>query len=339
MLKKNIQDKPCTLCPRHCINRFFCGRQDGTIFVAKIMRHMWEEPVISGNRGSDAIFFSGCNLRCVFCQNKAISRDVTRGIPYSIEAFAELLLKVNESDAHSVSLITPAHFSSEIASALRIAREQGLDKTIIYNTNGYEEPVALRKLEGLVDVYLPDFKYASDQLAGRYSGVTGYRLSAVAAIAEMMRQQPERVYEVDEAYVEQPKQLYEVDGEYVEQPECGYKGDGAHVEKTDSSRRNRRILRKGVLIRHLVLPGCRTDSMAVIEEIAQHFPGAAVSLLRQYTPVFLSPGYSELNRKVTTYEYDTVKETFFAAGLREGFQQEKASAIKAYTPDFSHNDK
>jgi putative pyruvate formate lyase activating enzyme len=258
------------------------------------MRHLWEEPVISGSRGSDAVFFSGCNLRCVFCQNKAISRDASIGTTYTPEEFARFLLALGESDSHSISLITPSHFAREIAQALRLARGEGLQKTVVYNSNGYESPQALEELTGLVDVYLPDFKYESDQLAQSYSSAPGYFHSALNAITEMLRQQPKRVY-----------------GE-----------DG--------------LLLQGVLIRHLVLPGCRRDSCEVMKAIVAHFPTAAVSLLRQYTPAFLSPGYPQLNRTVTTYEYESVKETFYAAGLREGFQQEKASAVTTYTPEFSN---
>jgi putative pyruvate formate lyase activating enzyme len=256
------------------------------------MRHRWEEPAISGHLGSEAVFFSGCNLRCVFCQNSAISRDSTLGTPYTVQEFASLLLKLAKSNAHTISLISPAHHAPEIAAALRIAQEAGLSKPVVYNTNGYESTTALRLLEGLVDVYLPDFKYDSDSLALRYSGALGYHAAAIAAIGEMIRQQPDRIYNKEG------------------------------------------LLQKGVLIRHLVLPGCRHDSMAVMKEISCQFPNAAVSLLRQYTPAFLQDGFPKLNRTVTTFEYESVKEQFFDVGLRDGYQQEKESATARYTPEF-----
>ena len=246
----------CHQCPRNCgVLRAagaigYCG-MPAELYVSRIAPHRWEEPPISGTCGSGTVFFTGCSLRCVFCQNRDISR--TRlGTPLPEETLARRLLALADSGVHNINLVTPTHYTEPLARVLEKVKPR-LHIPVVWNSGGYERPATLRRLDGLVDIYLPDFKYASPALAGALSGAPDYPETAEAALAEMYRQ---------------------VGG----------------VQFTEDGT----LLRRGVLVRHLVLPGCRRDSCAVLGRIARLLPvrDIRVSVMSQYTPDFLDPGFA-----------------------------------------------
>lgn len=285
--------KACTLCPRNCradrtVRPGACGTGNG-MQIARVMLHRFEEPPLSGTRGSGAIFFRGCNLRCGYCQNAKISHGVQNGAIVSPDQLANTMLTLQARGAHNIDLITAAHVLPYAANALRLVKPQ-LHIPVVYNSSGYEKAEALKLLDGLVDVYLPDFKYADPAAAGRYSGAEDYPAVARAAIAEMVRQ------------------------------------TGAYAEKDG-------IVQRGTIIRHLVLPGLSQDGVRIMDCIAQNFPAARISIMRQYTPSFNRTGDPVLNRKVTSYEYNRVVDAAVRGGL-QGFTQQKDSATSEYTPEF-----
>lgn len=276
----------CNKCPRGCkLNNGvgLCGVSG--IKVAKIMPHYFEEPVISGTKGSGAIFFSGCNLRCCFCQNRPISHGV-KGEDYTIERLAEEIFALSKSGVHNINLVTAAHIVPEIVKVLKLVKPY-LAVPVVYNSSGYEGDISC--LEGLVDVYLPDFKYYDSGIAAKYSLAPDYPIVAKRTIKEMIRQ-------VGEVKIE----------------------DG--------------LIKKGVIIRHLVLPSCRKDSIKIMEYIGANFSDAYVSIMSQFTPQF-NEGYSELSRKVTSFEYNSVVDVAVKLGLN-GFMQDVSSADTAFTPEF-----
>jgi len=287
----------CFLCPRRCgADREggaagVCGMTD-QIKIARAAPHMWEEPPISGSRGSGTVFFSGCPLKCVFCQNRVLSAD-GYGKAVDGESLERIILRLAEQGVHNINLVTPTHFSDKLIPVLDKVRPK-LNIPIVYNCGGYESVEALRRLEGLIDIYLPDFKYASGELAAKYSGAPDYPQVAAAALSEMHRQ-------------------------------CG----GAEFDDEG-------MMRRGVVVRHLVLPGCRRDSAAVLQKIAETVPVAEVklSIMRQYTPEFVdAERFPELARRLTSFEYDFVVKEAARLGF-DGFTQQKESATSAYTPDF-----
>ncbi len=289
----------CYLCPRSCGadrtlgERGVCGEGDG-MRIARYSLHLWEEPPISGTRGSGTIFFSGCSLRCEFCQNRAISH-CGKGEAVSAERLSEIMLELQAMGAHNINLVTPTHFADKIAKALRSAKDR-LKIPVVYNTSGYEKLETLRMFDGLVDIYLPDFKYFSDDLAEKYSHARDYRKHAEAALVEMYRQ-------VGEATLD-----------------------------------DQGMLSRGLVIRHLVLPYHRKDSIALLDRICEILPKdkILISLMSQYTPDFaIAAGtpYRELHRKITAFEYSTVTEHAASLGLL-GFVQGKSSANAKFTPDF-----
>ena len=234
----------CNLCPRRCGavrtdigGGGFCGMPALPV-VARAALHFWEEPCISGKRGSGAVFFSGCNLQCVFCQNGSISYG-KYGKAVSIPRLREIFRELAEQGAHNINLVTPTHFLPQVRQALLVKK---LPVPVVYNTSGYERPESLKTLEGLVDIYLPDYKYAQPDLAAALSRAPDYPETALAAIAEMVRQTGAPQYD----------------------------GEG--------------MMTRGVLIRHLILPGHTKNSMAALRAIAGRFPGIPVSLMAQYTP-------------------------------------------------------
>ena len=282
----------CGICPRRCgaertetEGHGFCGMPAG-LRVARAALHLWEEPPLSGTRGSGTVFFSGCTLRCCYCQNREISaggfgRAVTTG--RLREIFEELIAQ----GAHNINLVTPTHFLPWILPAL----EPRLPVPVVYNCGGYESVETLRLLEGKVDVYLPDLKYADAALAARLSAAPDYFPAATAAIREMFRQT----------------------GPYVME-------DG--------------LLKRGVMIRHLVLPGQLDNTRRCIDWVAQTFsPGQVLfSLMSQYTP---QPGAEgPLGRHVTAGEYRSAMDYMENCGITDGFTQERTAAREEYTPPF-----
>ena len=280
----------CQLCPRRCsVNRAagqtgFCGCPN-TALVAKAMLHKWEEPVLAGNGGSGAVFFGGCTLRCRYCQNRAIS-DNPVGKPMDSAELRSLFEDLIGQGAENIDLVTPTHFLPDILPAL----EPKLPVPVVYNCGGYERSEILRELEGKIDIYLPDLKYADDRLGLALSGTRDYFSTATAAIREMVRQTGPVQWE----------------GEKVV---------------------------KGVIIRHLILPGFVDNSLKVLDWIGDTFaPGEVlVSLMRQYTPMGGLP--APLDRRVTDEEYDAVLSWMYLNDL-EGFTQEEDSADKGFIPDF-----
>ncbi len=284
----------CTLCPRACgadrtRSTGACGEGEA-LRVAKVMLHFYEEPPISGTQGSGAVFFYGCNLKCGYCQNASISRGAGREGVTDADGLAATMLALQARGAHNINLVTAAHFVPQVAESLQKAKPR-LRIPVVYNSSGYETVEALRMLRGLVDIYLPDYKYIDAEAALRYSGAADYPRVAEAAIAEMVRQ-------------------------------------------TAPWREENGLLKSGVLIRHLVLPGRSRDGETIMRHIAAHFGGARVSILRQYTPEFNKTGDPNLDRRITSLEYRRVVEAALAAGL-QGYVQDRSSASAAFTPDFS----
>ena len=273
---------PCPLCPRRCPDRStgLCGETNFThAHVAKTMLHRWEEPCVSGENGTGAVFFVGCNLRCLFCQNHKISQ--TRPLPgEQVDAprLAEIFWSLSEQGAENISLISPSHVLPVAREAMRLAKGQGFGLQFIWNSNGYENPQALRTLEGLVDLYLPDFKYEDNATALAYSDAKNYFNYAARAIEEMCRQTE-------------------------------------------------------VLIRHLVLPGGRKDSMRVLDWIAANAPGSRISLMAQYTPMHRAEEIPALRRRITGFEYNSVADYAQSLGL-QGYFQGRDAATEGYTPAF-----
>jgi len=286
----------CKICPRQCgINRYekkgLCGA-GAEIRAAKAFLHQWEEPCISGTRGSGTIFLSGCNMKCVFCQNHNISQE-HNGKEITIERLSEIMLELQAQAAANINFVTPTPYAHHIAEAVSAAKKQGLAIPIVYNTNGYETVETVEMLKGIVDIYLPDLKYYSDSYSLKYSGVRDYFRQASAAVAAMHAQ--------------------------VGYPEFDEAG----------------MANKGVIIRHLILPGLWEDSKKIFEWIRGNIGKYAyVSIMSQYTPMYKSGVYGEISRRITPEEYDKVLDSFFEAGLENGFMQERESASSDYTPDF-----
>lgn len=282
----------CNACPRKCgIERSkkngFCGCGD-TIRVAKIMQHFGEEPVITGKNGSGTVFFSGCVLKCPFCQNFPVSHE-HKGKDYTQKELEEAILQLAETGVHNINLVTPTQFIDKLIPVLKGLKLQ-LKIPFIYNCGGYELPEQIKKLEGLIDIYLPDLKYYNNEYGKKYSGAENYFEYASLSIKEMLRQQPEAVIE-----------------------------DG--------------IMKKGVIVRHLVLPSLYKDSIRLMEWLSQLENKPMVSIMRQYTPCYKAFDYKELNRRITTFEYEKVTDCCAELGFT-GFTQLKGCETLDMTPDF-----
>ena len=283
----------CTLCPRRCgVDRTagqlgFC-RMPGELRAARAGVHYWEEPVISGSFGSGAIFFSGCTLRCAFCQNHSISSGGF-GKPLTPQKLRAAMERLINDGVQNINLVTPTHFLPSILPAL----EPKLPVPVVYNCGGYESVETLRALEGKVDVYLPDFKYSDNALAARLSAAPDYFEVASEAILEMYRQ-------VGPVQIEDEQ------------------------------------MTRGVLLRHLVLPGYVDNSLGVLDWLAEHFPHGEVllSLMSQYVPMGDAAKMPPLDRRVTETEYDAVLSYMMLLGIDSGYTQDFSAASSEYTPDF-----
>lgn len=290
--------KECHLCPRNCgVDRLagqkgFCG-VDAGIMVARAALHMWEEPCISGKEGSGAVFFSGCSLGCAFCQNRTISKGQS-GKVITVEHLAELFLDLQEQKANNINLVTAGHFLPQVREALILAKEQGLTIPVVYNSSGYEKAEMLRYLEGLVDIYLPDFKYLEADLAGKYSHAKDYPEVAMKALEEMVRQ--------------------------VRTPEFDERG----------------MMKKGVIVRHLLLPGHVRNSKKVLEYLYGTYGDQIyISLMNQYTPMPAMKDDPQLSRKVTDREYDRLLDHAISFGVTNCFIQEGETAKESFIPEFN----
>ena len=290
-------EKFCDSCPRKCcVDRDkttgFCGATN-VCQISKVMFHHWEEPVISGDensKGSGAIFFSHCNLKCVYCQNYEISH-FDCGKSYTDEELANLFKELEQQGALNINLVTPTHYIKNIINALNIYKPK---IPIVYNTGGYENPEELKKLIGLIDVYLTDFKYYSNSLAEKYSSAPNYLENSRECLKVMRENCKEDVIE-----------------------------NG--------------LMKKGIIVRHLVLPNHTDDSLKVLEEIKNILGEKTyVSLMSQYTPYGRACEFEEINRKLKPLEYKRVKNYMIKLGFTNGFVQELCSATEEYIPDFKN---
>lgn len=283
----------CTLCPRRCgVDRTrgqlgFC-KMPGQIHAARAGVHYWEEPVISGSFGSGAVFFSGCTLKCAFCQNYDISQE-NFGKPLTSAELRAAFERLIDEGVQNINLVTPTHFLPDILPAL----EPKLPVPVVYNCGGYESVETLRQLEGKIDVYLPDFKYSDNALAKKLSSAPDYFETASAAILEMYRQVGKPVIEGDE-------------------------------------------MTRGVLVRHLVLPGCVDNSLGVLDWVAEHFRSGDIlfSLMSQYVPMGRAVEMPPFDRRITELEYDSVLSYMMLLGIEDGYTQDFSSAERGYTPSF-----
>lgn len=289
--------KLCNMCPRECnVDRGlgkigFC-KVPNQIKVSRAALHFWEEPCISGKEGSGAVFFSGCNLRCVYCQNRKIAEGVY-GREITVDRLTAIFLELQDKGANNINLVTPSHYVLQIIEALNLAKERGLKLPVVYNSSAYEKVRTLQLLEGYVDVYLPDFKYMDKGLSAKYSAAENYSEVAKRAIEEMVRQ--------------------------VGKPNFDEHG----------------ILQKGVVVRHLVLPGCVWDSKEVIRYLHRTYKNDIfISILSQFTPMKGLNKYPEINRKVSKKEYEEVVDFAIDIGVENGFIQEGDVAEESFIPDF-----
>ena len=287
--------KSCELCPRRCgADRTktvgFCG---GGVLprLAKAYLHMWEEPCISGTRGSGTVFFSGCSLKCCFCQNYRISAE-NFGKEIPVNRLAEIFLELQDKGAHNINLVSATHYVPQVIEALDLCKGR-LNIPVAYNSGGYELPETIEMLRGYVDIFMPDFKYYDSEISEKYSAAKDYFSYASAAIGKMI----------------------EIAGKPV------------YVENG--------LMKSGVIIRHMVLPSHRKDSEKILRTIAEMYPKNSylLSLMSQYTPFYKSCEHKEINRRISTYEYEKVAQVAAELGF-DGFMQERSSAKEEYTPDF-----
>ena len=290
----------CRLCPRRCgVNRLagesgYCG-QTAQLKAARASLHMWEEPCICGSTGSGTVFFSGCGLRCCYCQNYNIALGQT-GQEISLERLAEIFLELEQKGAANINLVTPTHYIPLIVYALELARSKGLSLPIVYNCGGYEEPDALRLLDGLIDIYLPDLKYFSSELSKSYSHAEDYFEKAKAALSEMFRQ--------------------------VGKPVFGQEPDIP-------------LLRRGMLVRHLVLPGQIKDTKKILHYLHDTYgTDILISVMSQYTPLPQVAHIPGLNRRVTPDEYGRAVDYCLRLGMENVYIQEEGTAQESFIPPF-----
>ena len=290
----------CFLCPRACgVDRKIgqkgvCGQTD-RLKVARAALHYWEEPCISGKEGSGAVFFSGCALHCVFCQNQNIANG-TAGKEISIGRLSEIFLELQEKGANNINLVTPGHFVRQITEALDLARQNGLHLPIVYNTSSYENVETIRMLDGYVDIYLPDYKYRSSRLSEKYSHAPDYPEVAAKAIAEMVRQTGAAEF-------------------------AGEPGES--------------LMRRGTIVRHLMLPGHLRDSKDVLKYLYETYGDTIyISIMNQFTPLPHLKAYPELKRKVTEAEYEAVLFYADTLGIENGFIQDGETAKESFIPEF-----
>ena len=306
----------------------FCGCGP-TVKVARAALHQWEEPCISGFRGSGTVFFTGCTLRCCFCQNYSISQEGF-GKEITDEKLADIFLRLQDQGAHNINLVTATQYLPSVLKALDSVKQK-LTIPIVYNCGGYERVETVKALADYVDIWLPDLKYCAPELSARYSAAPDYFEAASAAVVQMIKQTGPLTFQTvyEEADLNTP----------ATQGKVSAGGDCPASGFTDSTRSGRSLdlMTKGVIIRHMVLPGAKDDSIRLLHWIKENLPEGQfyVSLLSQYTPFYKSCGYPEINRRITSYEYYQVVDAAIELGLTHGFMQEKSSAKEEYTPPFN----
>lgn len=286
----------CEICPRKCkVNRYekkgYC-KCDDKVKIALVSKHYFEEPCISGRNGSGTIFFSNCNLNCIFCQNHDISQG-GKGIDVTIERLAEIMLEQQERGANNINLVTPTMYVEQIIKAIDIAKDGGLNIPIVYNTNGYEEVETIKKLAGYIDIYLPDFKYFTNELAIKYSKAPNYFEKVTSALLEMQSQFDEYVF----------------DGE---------------------------IMKKGMIVRHLVLPNHIQNSKNVLKWIKENLrEDIYVSVMAQYFPTYKAVGDELIGRKLSFSEYRKIEQYFYGLDIKNGYIQDLGKHEEEFVPDFN----
>ena len=288
----------CEICPRKCkVNRYekkgYC-RCDDKVRIALVSKHYFEEPCISGRNGSGTIFFSNCNLNCIFCQNHDISQG-GKGIDVTIERLAKIMLEQQERGANNINLVTPTMYVEHIIKAIDIAKKNGLNIPIVYNTNGYEEVETIKKLNGYIDIYLPDFKYFTNELAIKYSKAPNYFEKVTSALIEMQSQFDEYVF----------------DGE---------------------------IMKKGMIVRNLVLPNHIQNSKNVLKWIKDNLrKDIYVSVMAQYFPTYKAIGDKLIGRKLSFSEYRKIEQYFYSLDIENGYIQDLGKHEEEFVPDFNMN--
>ena len=286
----------CEICPRKCkVNRYekkgYC-RCDDKVRIALVSKHYFEEPCISGRNGSGTIFFSNCNLNCIFCQNHDISQG-GKGIDVTVERLAEIMLEQQKRGANNINLVTPTMYVEQIIKAIDIAKKNGLNIPIVYNTNGYEEVETIKKLNGYIDIYLPDFKYFTNELAIKYSKATNYFEKVTSVLLEMQSQFDEYVF----------------DGE---------------------------IMKKGMIVRHLVLPNHIQNSKNVLKWIKENLrKDIYVSVMAQYFPTYKAVGDELIGRKLSFSEYRKIEQYFYGLDIKNGYIQDLGKHEEEFVPDFN----
>ncbi len=307
----------CTLCPRNCGAKRsagkvgFCG-MGSELRLSRVGLHMWEEPCLSGDKGSGTIFFTGCSLGCIFCQNHDISRrsgtgtsvpifrrsGETPSVPYSrpgkvysLEAFSDAMLDLQAQGAHNINFVTGCHYVPHIIEGVRLARSKGLSIPTLYNCGGYESVETIRALSGTIDIYLPDMKFFSPEISMKYAGAKDYFFRAKDALAEMVRQAPD--------------QIFDEDG----------------------------IMQKGVIVRHLMLPGLLFDTKHILDYLCETYGNQiTISLMNQYTPM---PGVpEELQSPLSAKHYDSMVNYLTILGQENAFTQEGGTVSESFIPDF-----
>ena len=288
--------KSCTLCPRECkVDRTdnkigFC-KADNRIKIAKAYLHQWEEPPISGINGSGTVFFSHCNMGCVYCQNYKIS-SLHQGKYVTSNELCDIFLDLEKQKAHNINLVTPTHYIPQIKEALILAKEKGLKIPIVYNCGGYESVEALKMLDGLIDIYMPDMKYFNDKYAVKYSNAPHYFEYAKKAIEEMYRQVGKNKFSKD-------------------------------------------IMIKGVIVRHMMLPGLLFDSKKILDYLYSTYgDNVYISIMSQYTPMPNAKNYPEINKTVSKKYYETLVNYAEDLGIKNAFVQDGDSVGESFIPDF-----
>ena len=290
----------CDLCPRKCnINRHInvgvCGASDKMV-VARASLHMWEEPCISGDNGSGTIFFSGCNLKCVFCQNIQISNQIV-GKEITVEEFATICLNLQKQKANNINLVTPTPYVPLIIEGIKLAKKKGLNIPVVYNTSGYETVETIKMLDGTVDIYLPDLKYYDDDFAIKYSHVKDYFKYASNAIYEM--------------YTQVGKPSFDNNG----------------------------IMKKGVIVRHLMLPGLKSDTKKILNYLYKTYHNNIyISIMNQYTPIKYFETNTELNQTINESDYNEIINYALDLGIKKAFIQEGGTDSTSFIPDFLNQD-
>lgn len=300
MVEENIRRMiaSCSLCPRNCGvdrnsgGRGFCGAGRNAR-IARAALHFWEEPCISGRNGSGTVFFSNCTMKCIYCQNYEVStRDLGRDV--TERELSDIFMDLQKQGANNINLVTPTHYVPQIAEALKAAKAEGLTIPIVYNTGGYEKPETIGYLDGLIDIYMPDFKYYSNETARKYSSANDYCETVKKAISAMMDS---------------------VGAPYINK-------DG--------------IMERGVIVRHLMLPGCLGETIKIIDHISRNYgDDVYFSLMSQYTPLRHIEEYKNLNRRIKSSHYEFAVNRCMENGMNNVYIQDGEAADESFIPEFS----